>query len=62
MKLHPALNRAWIASHIGVSKQFISRIENGHAKMPLDKQIKLNEVLREISKQLTVPIDEEKDS
>lgn len=49
MKLHPALNRSWLASAIGVSRSFLHQVESGKRPMPKDKQEKLNEVLREIS-------------
>lgn len=48
MKLHPAINMAYIAKRIGVSKQFLSQVKSGIRPMPDDKQQKLNEVLREI--------------
>jgi predicted transcriptional regulator len=54
MKLHESINRSYIARELGVSKQFIWKVENGLAKMPSEKQKKLNEVLREISKQLQI--------
>lgn len=38
-------NQTKLANYLGVSKQFISMVKNGRKNMPLDKLIKLNDLL-----------------